>query len=124
MNSRQSDSRGRIERYEVDGARFHVLFTKAGAYRSGDMHPNTQYDLILKGEFEITLKKKKADVKVKTGPNELIVIPPNTPHLFKSITDTVMIEWWDGPFEATYYEPYRRIVEEQLLLRHEASCKL
>lgn len=108
------DSRGEIRRYEIEGTKFNVLFTKAGVLRSGDFHPNTQYDLILKGEFEITLRKNDKDVVVKKGPNELIAIPPNTPHLFRSLTDTVMIEWWDGPFKAEYYRPYREQIEEQV----------
>jgi len=108
------DSRGEIRRYEINGVKFNVLITKAGVMRSGDYHPNTQYDLILSGEFEITLRQGDKDVVFRKGPNELIAIPPNTPHLFHSLTDTVMIEWWDGPFEAKYYEPYRKLIDEQL----------
>ncbi len=106
-----SDSRGEIRRYEIDYTKFNVLTTKAGALRSGDYHPVKQYDLILKGEFEITLRQDDKDVVMKKGVNELIVIPPDIPHLFRAISDTVMIEWWEGPFEAKYYKPYRRLVE-------------
>jgi len=108
-----TDSRGEIRRHEMQGVKFNVLFTKAGALRSGDCHPVTQYDLVLSGEFEITLRQDDKDVVVKKGANELIVIPPDTPHLFRCLTDSVMMEWWDGPFEVEYYEPYRKQVEEQ-----------
>ncbi|VVB69782.1 Uncharacterised protein [uncultured archaeon] len=54
------------------------------------------------------------DVVSIKGPNELIIIPANVPHLFKALTDTVMIEWWDGPLEVNYYTPYRQLIEEQL----------
>ncbi len=108
------DDRGEIRRYEIEGVKFNVIYTKKGTFRSGDYHPVTQYDLILKGEFEITLRKDDKDVAVRKGPNELIVIPPDTPHLFNSLTDTVLIEWWDGPFQAEYYEPYRKLIEKQL----------
>jgi mannose-6-phosphate isomerase-like protein (cupin superfamily) len=107
------DFRGEIRKYEIDGVNFNVLLTRAGAYRGGDYHPNTQYNLILKGEFEITLRQNNKDITLRKGPNELIKIPPNTPHLFKSLTDTIMIEYWDGPFKARYYEPYRKFVEKQ-----------
>lgn len=107
------DMRGEIRRHDFKGVKFNVLFTKAGCYRSGDFHPVSQYDLILKGKFQITFRKGGRDVIVKKGPNELIIIPPNTPHLFKSLTDTVMLEWWGGPFAVGYYEPYRKIVERQ-----------
>lgn len=107
------DFRGEIRRYETFGVKFNVLFTKKEALRSGDYHPVTQYDLILKGKFEITLRQDDKDVMVRKGANELIVIPANVPHLFKSLTDTVMIEWWSGPFEVQYYEPYRKLIEKQ-----------
>jgi mannose-6-phosphate isomerase-like protein (cupin superfamily) len=108
------DSRGEIHRHDVAGVKFNVLVTKAGVLRSGDYHPNKQFDLVLSGKMEITLRQNEEDKVIVKGPNEFIEIPPNTPHLFKSLTDTVMLEWWDGPFEATYYEPYRKQVEEQL----------
>ncbi|MBI5228631.1 hypothetical protein HY991_00865 [Candidatus Micrarchaeota archaeon] len=107
------DFRGEIRRFEIHGTKFNVLFTKAGYFRSGDYHPVTQYDLMLKGEVEITMRQNDDDVVIKKGPNELIVLPPGIPHLFKALTDTVMIEWWDGPFRAEYYAPYRKFVEEQ-----------
>jgi len=109
----QKDVRGEIRRYEFKGVKFNALFTKAGKYRSGDFHPITQFDLILKGKFRITVRRGNKDVVYEKGENELIVIPPNTPHLFKSLTNTVMLEWWDGPFEVSYYKPYRKIVEKQ-----------
>jgi len=107
------DFRGEIRRYELHGVKFNVLFTRVGALRSGDYHPVAQHDLILKGELEITLRQDDKDVVLRKGANELIVIPPDVPHLFKSLTDSIMIEWWDGPFEVQYYEPYRRLIEEQ-----------
>lgn len=108
------DSRGEIRRHNVQGAKFNVLISKKGTLRSGDFHPNTQYDLILKGTMKITLRKNNQDVVIIKRKNELIVIPPNIPHLFESLTKTIMIEWWDGPFQAKYYQPYRKAVEEQL----------
>ena len=106
------DLRGEIRRYNLAGVKFNALFTKAGKYRSGDLHPVTQYNLILKGRIEITFRKGSRDIIIKKGPNELIIIPPNTPHLFKFLTNTVMLEWWDGPFAVSYYEPYRKKVEK------------
>lgn len=108
------DSRGEIRRYEMNGVKFNALYTKAGVLRSGDYHPVKQYDLILKGEFAITLRKNNQDIVIKKSANDFIVIPPNVPHLFKSLTDTVMIEWWDNEFKASYYKPYRKLIEEQL----------
>ncbi len=107
------DSREEIRRYECDGVKFNVLSAKAGVFGNGDYHPVAQYNLILKGRFEITLRQEDREIITREGSNDLIVIPPNIPHLFKSLTDTVMIEWWDGPFEAKDYEPYRKLIEKQ-----------
>ena len=107
------DYRGIIQRHLIGGVKFNALTTKPGVFRSGDVHKTlTQFDLILKGEFEITLRQDSKDVVMIKKANELIVIPPGTPHLFKSLTDTVLLEWWDGPFECEYYRPYRDIVDQ------------
>ena len=45
---------------------------------------------------------------------DLVVIPPHIPHLFHFVNRTVMAEWWERPFEARYYIPYRTVVEHQL----------
>jgi len=108
------DSRGEIRKFEVSGAKFNVLCTKKGALRSGDYHKTAQYDLILKGRFRITLRKGNRNVSFVKGPNTLIKIPPKTPHLFKSLTNSIMLEWWDGSFEAKYYMPYRTLVENSI----------
>lgn len=111
-NSFQSDKRGEIRRFDVNGVKFNVLFTKAGALRSGDVHPIKQFDIVFSGEVEITIRKDDKDITTKKGPNDFIVIEPNTPHLFRFTKDTVMMEWWDGPFQVEYYQPYRKFVEE------------
>eukprot|EP00550_Attheya_septentrionalis_P010024 CAMPEP_0198300412 /NCGR_PEP_ID=MMETSP1449-20131203/48141_1 /TAXON_ID=420275 /ORGANISM="Attheya septentrionalis, Strain CCMP2084" /LENGTH=131 /DNA_ID=CAMNT_0044002245 /DNA_START=25 /DNA_END=420 /DNA_ORIENTATION=- len=50
------------------------------------------------------------------GPKSLIQIPPGVPHLFHSVTDTVMAEWWENPqdFQAWHYKPYRQLVEQNI----------
>ncbi|MCK5319770.1 hypothetical protein KAJ61_00085 [Candidatus Parcubacteria bacterium] len=108
------DARGVIYRIEIGDVYFNLMTRKKGTLLSGDFHPYTQYDLILKGEFKITLRKNKKDVVIKKKANEFISIPPNTPHLFESLTDTITIEWWDGPFEQKIYKPYRKLVDENI----------
>lgn len=112
VNPLQKDGRGEIRRFDINGAKFNIIYTKAGALRSGDVHPNKQFDIILSGEVEITIKKEDKDLMIKKVSNEFVMIEPEVPHLFKFIKDTVMIEWWDGPFQVKYYEPYRKYVEE------------
>lgn len=108
-----SDVRGDSYRFDIDGIKFNIVFTKAGFFRGGDIHPTTQYFRLLKGEAEVTMRKEGKDIVKKAIPNEILVIPPNTPHLFKSLTDSWIVEWVDGEFKAEYYEPYRKRVKEQ-----------
>ncbi|KKS00035.1 MAG: hypothetical protein UU49_C0001G0035 [Candidatus Magasanikbacteria bacterium GW2011_GWC2_41_17] len=109
-----SDQRGEIYINKFKGIEFNVIFTKAGGYRAGDYHPTEQYSIILKGKIKLTLRQKNKDVSKQYGPNKLIIIPPNTPHLYKFITDTVIVEWLAGHYRAQYYEPYRKIINNQL----------
>ena len=118
---RQKDSRGWIEFCEAEGCKFNVLFSKAGSYRSGDYHPRFQRDMILSGEVEIREVELDAQGRVLFdetitlyGRNESLIILPGTAHLFCFKQDTLMIEWWDGEFEAKYYRPYRDIVDKSL----------
>jgi len=80
--------------------------------RSGDLHKNIQYDFVFNGKFELWTRIGDTDVKKMYGPNEFIEIPPGTPHLFNFLEDTLMAEWWNGPFDAWYYRPYRTIIEK------------
>jgi len=109
-----SDQRGELYVNKIQDVEFNVIFTKAGVYRAGDYHPGEQYSVILKGQVEITLRQNDQDVLKKYGPNELIVIPKDTPHLYKFLADTVMMEWLAGSYKPQYYAPYRKIILEQL----------
>ncbi|MDD4901333.1 MAG: hypothetical protein PHS62_04525 [Patescibacteria group bacterium] len=109
-----SDLRGELCVNKIGGREFNVIFTKAGAYRAGDYHSAEQYSIILRGKVKITLRRNNKDVTRKYGPNELIIIPPNIPHLYKFLTDAVIIEWLAGSYKPRYYKPYREIVERQL----------
>ena len=110
------DQRGEMYINKFKGREFNVIFTKAGAYRAGDYHSTEQYTVILKGEIRITLRQDNKDIIKKYGSNELIVISLKTPHLYKFLVDTVMIEWLAGPYKTQYYKPYRKIIKKQLNL--------
>ena len=115
MKNYFKDARGEIRRFKINGTKFNLIYTKAGMLRSGDYHNSKQYDLILKGKFRITMLKKGKNVVMQKGANSLVEIPAKTPHLFEALKDSVMIEWWGGPFEAKYYAPYRKFVEASIL---------
>jgi hypothetical protein len=46
--SMMQDIRGEIHNLRMGGVRFNILVSRAGAMRSGDVHAQAQYDLILK----------------------------------------------------------------------------
>jgi hypothetical protein len=107
------DMRGIIKRLELDGVKVNLLSTKKGFMRSGDLHKNKQFDMILSGKIELWTLEKGKTVKQVIGPHTYIVLNPHVPHLFNFLEDTVMMEWWDGPFEAFFYKPYRDIIDAQ-----------
>ena len=110
----KEDLRGGININIIGGMEIAIIHTKAGFYRAGDYHSVVQYSLVLKGEIEITLRQNHQDIIKKYRANEFIIIPANIPHLYKSIVDSIMVEWLAGPFKPMYYEPYRKIVKRQL----------
>lgn len=109
-----SDVRGEIHKLALAGARFNVLFSKGFAIRSGDWHICRQFDLVISGEVEIQYGQYEKSKFKTLLPGELFVIPARVPHLFRFQRDTVLLEWWDGPFKAWYYKPYRQEVEKCL----------
>jgi len=118
------DKRGRIYRCGLNGTSFNVVYSKPGAYRAGDYHPHTQFDLVLSGCAEVRMTGADQTYNYgehtrQIGLNERLVIPPDTAHLFYFPAATVMIEWWSGPFEAKFYKPYRDIVEAQKKGEHQ-----
>jgi quercetin dioxygenase-like cupin family protein len=102
------DERGRIIKTEKD---VNLIFTRAGAKRSGDIHPNTQYDYVVSGEVMVTRKLEDGSSSETYKDGETIEIKPNVPHLFEFFADTLMLEWWSSKFKYKYYKPYRDIVE-------------
>lgn len=110
----QQDNRGSIHRLSVDGCSYNMLFTKAGFMRSGDLHKIKQFDTIMVGEVELRLMEQGRETKTIYRTGETIIIPANSPHLFLFLKDTVMAEWWDGPFECWYFRPYRQLIEEYM----------
>lgn len=109
------DFRGEIQVNKIQGKEFAVSFTEAGLYRGADIHAGQQFNVVLKGRLEATLRQNNKDIVRQYGANEMFIIPANTPHLFKAITDAILIEWKTGGHKTRrrYYEPYRKIVSQQ-----------
>ena len=107
------DERGSIHNFKVGGRRLNVLHTKSGVMRSGDLHRVVQNDFVFSGEVEVwCLNQDGRSTMQVYKDNQYLAIPAYTPHVFHYKKDTVMAEWWDGPFHSWFYEPYRKIVEK------------
>jgi hypothetical protein len=108
------DARGAVHNLMVGGFRFNVLESRKGSLRSGDVHRTPQHDVIFSGRVSVTTREHGVDVSRQYAAGESLVIPAHVPHIFRFLNDTVMAEWWDGPFEARFFKPYRQVVDQAL----------
>ncbi|KNC54812.1 uncharacterized protein AMSG_01664 [Thecamonas trahens ATCC 50062] len=129
-----SDARGAVIKAALPDSALpseaHVLYSKRGARRSGDLHPMAQYDYVVSGRALVTRMAfqeigfrdgqavgSRIETKASYGPGETIVIDPHTPHVFEFDADTVMLEWWARepglhPLrDGYYYIPYRAEID-------------
>jgi hypothetical protein len=51
---------------------------------------------------------------VKAGRNARVTTPPGVAHLFEFLEDTDLLEWWDCPYQAWFYKPYRHRIAKAL----------
>ena len=106
------DKRGEIHNLKIGGKRLNLLHTKAGVMRSGDLHADTQHDFVFSGKVRVWIMNENGITgKTVYGPHQYLAIPPYVPHVFEFLEDTVIAEWWERPFHAWFYQPYRRIVQ-------------
>ena len=108
------DKRGSICEITIDKNKFLMIRTNANYMRGGDFHDTIQYQYIILGRLELVYLKDNKEVKkiIKTG--DVIKINPHTPHYFKSITYSVMIEYLEGEYSKHYYKPFRDVVISNL----------
>mmetsp|Transcript_26188 Transcript_26188/g.43691 ORF Transcript_26188/g.43691 Transcript_26188/m.43691 type:complete len:222 (+) Transcript_26188:195-860(+) len=107
------DDRGEIHRLRVGHRRMNVLYSKEGVMRSGYLHPHKMNDFVVSGKVEVWTLSEAGTLKTPYGAQEFFVLDPYTPHILHFLEDTVILEFWDGPFSCWYYHPYRRLVQLQ-----------
>lgn len=106
------DNRGEIHNLYVGNKRLNLLYTKVGVMRSGDIHAHIQHDFIFQGKIQVwILTKDGTTQKHIYNKGQYITIPSFTPHIFEFLEDSIIAEWWDYPFKAWFYKPYRTIVQ-------------
>lgn len=117
------DSRGSYHRvvFPAESAQYeNVIFSRAGAKRSGDLHLCAQLNLIVSGSAMLWTFVHGRVRKRRVEAGELVRTPGGMPHLFEFLEDTVLTEHWvheDGllcEFQAWYYEPFRKEVDAAL----------
>lgn len=106
-----SDNRGDIFQFNI-GQRTHILvFFNGVTYRGGHYHSTPQWHICLAGKLQIKLFDVKSGVETEVNLTEggSIMVPAYVAHLFKSEGDAVIAESRLGEYEATDYEPYRKL---------------
>jgi cupin superfamily acireductone dioxygenase involved in methionine salvage len=111
-----SDKRGTVWSFRINEnplEEFIIQFTKKGCYRGGDIHSKRQYNLLLKGKGIFYKRIGSKDIQVPISEGQLIIIEGNIPHIFKSLTDSWMIEFHELPRTRKIFEEYRNWIEEK-----------
>lgn len=68
---------------------------KKGAIIPEHHHPSEQITYILKGSVKVTIEGK--EIIVRAG--EVLIIPPNVPHRFEALEDTIDLDVFSPPRE-------------------------
>jgi mannose-6-phosphate isomerase-like protein (cupin superfamily) len=113
LNSLHKDSRGTISLIKGDELEYPgvtVFYTGDGKARGGCLHElNDEYTCVISGLVEYVIGNNKYILK----DGDSMIIPRGTPHYFKSLTDSVVLEWGATEEEKKFkHAPTRAIVDE------------
>jgi len=113
MEKVHEDKRGTIYLLKFNGMLYFILITNKGYARGGDLHDFEQYNFVISGSFEVREQHQSSEKKYIVNEREFVTIPPNVPHVFIALEDSLMIEWHSKelpPFkDKKYHEPYRKL---------------
>lgn len=118
------DDRGEIHRLRVGHRRMNVLYSKEGVMRSGYLHPHSMNDFVVSGKVEVWTLSGDDTKKTIYSASEFVTLDPYTPHILIFLEDTILLEYWQGPFSCWYYHPYRRLVQLRNSLAENKSAGL
>lgn len=107
------DDRGEIHRMRVGGMRVNMLFSKKDVMRSGYLVLSKTVHFVVSGKVEVWNLTTEGTEKIIYGAHDKFYVNPYVPHILHFLKDTVLLEYWEGPFECWYYHPYRRLVQLQ-----------
>jgi len=110
------NKRGEIWKIESGKRTYFLSITKKGYGRGGDIHDGIQYNYVLEGSFKVLFKYPKEEKEFIQKANEYVEVPPEIPHVWIALEDSLMLEWHEKPLppveKKRYYEPYRRMIEQ------------
>jgi len=104
-----SDERGKLYVIPYGDKEFLLMETKAGYSRGGDYHKSKQHDVVLHGTVQFRFMQGKKVREKVLRQSEKIAFPAEQPHMLTALTDSLVLEWLEGSFEKTHYEPFRRL---------------
>ena len=106
------DARGSTLVFRYGGKDYLVVFTKKGYFRGGEVHEGYQQNVVLSGIVEWTTT---FNTVTYTAP-DIIVTTKHVPHMMKSVTDSLILEWREKPLEnpVNYHKPYRDIIKAKM----------
>jgi len=84
---------------DINGKWCSFLETRKGAYRGDHTHPYDQYTVLLGGSAMVVKEIDGKIVEYSMVENEVMVTPKGVPHILVPLEDSVLYEWWQGPFE-------------------------
>lgn len=109
------DVRGKIIFLSYGNKKIHLVETRKGYARGGHYHKFHSFHILISGLIEYREKNiinNHENIKKIKAP-AVIKILPNLPHLVIALENTLFIEIFEQPYEATNYENYRKIVDEK-----------
>lgn len=106
----RKDRRGWMAAADVLKHRFLLIFTKAGMLRGGDYHSRIQYDIIIKGEIEITYRYSRKEKTINVSSLNLVKSERGIPHLFRFLKNTLLIQIIRKDSATEFYKPYRKLI--------------
>lgn len=107
------DDRGEIHRMRVGGTRVNMLFSKRDVMRSGYLVLSKTVHFVVSGKVEVWNLTEEGTEKTIYEAHQSFYVEPYVPHILHFLQDTVLLEFWLGPFQCWYYHPYRRLVQLQ-----------
>lgn len=107
------DNRGEIWRIDNGKRIYWLSITKKGSGRGGDIHDGYQYNLVFEGSFKVLYKYPDREEEWIQKVDQLLQVPPEVPHVWIALEDSMMLEWHEKPLppfeQKRYYELYRRL---------------